>query len=359
MKKLFLIMLLLFAIQITNAQAHQMGANYNCKLQKGSFNTEKHYCAACAAKDKKEQDAKIAEDKRRNDVEMAKAKAEKEAKEKARLEKLAEEKKNAESGKVYINAQKNTVATSSSVQPKLAKNVTDSTIMVAIYNSSTLVQGFENEKKEILVKNNEWKATKTFSEISMTVNCPKNLGVVQLGYFNTSKDYTYHYDLVNSKGEYLFNDKSISDFYYLNDGWLLIKYFDNPNPTLYNLNTKNKIIIENISIYAKPQLNYSTNAYEKKHWILLYTFLPIFAENIALGNWIDQMSNRSKMAKNNLFKWASSKINEEILSKYSFALINTNSYAEYLNSGKTNFDNSNVILYCLTKKGELEVINLK
>jgi hypothetical protein len=99
MKKLIISMLLFFAIQTSQAQAHNMGTNYNCKLQKKGyfFNSEKHPCPACVAKDKKEQDAKIAEDKRRTDVAMAKAKAEREAKENARLEKLRIEQAEAKS----------------------------------------------------------------------------------------------------------------------------------------------------------------------------------------------------------------------------------------------------------------------
>lgn len=83
-------MLLLFAIQTTQAQAHNMGSNYNCKLQKKGyfFNSEKHPCPACAAKDKKEKDAKIAEDKRRFAAAQAEAEAKKAASEKVRLEKL-------------------------------------------------------------------------------------------------------------------------------------------------------------------------------------------------------------------------------------------------------------------------------
>ena len=90
MKSLFLTMLLLFAIQITQAQAHNMGTNYNCKLQKKGyfFNSEKHPCPACEAKDKKEQNAKIAEDKRRFAAAQAEAEAKKAASEKVRLEKL-------------------------------------------------------------------------------------------------------------------------------------------------------------------------------------------------------------------------------------------------------------------------------
>lgn len=345
-------MLLLFAIQNIQAQTHQMGANYNCKLKKGNGNTEGYPCEACTAKDKKEKDAKIAEDKRRFAAAQAEAEAKKAASEKVRLAKLAETEKNAESGKVYINGNKNTVSTSSSAQPKLAKNVTDNTIMVAIYNSYTLVQGFENEKKEILVKNNEWKETKTFSEISMTVNCPKNLGVVRLGdsYFNQFKDYTYHYDIVNSKGEYLFNDKNIRSIYYINDGWLLIGVFESYNYYLYNLNTKNKILLNNLAGEDYKQL------------FGCHIFLPIFSETTKLGFWVEHMAEKSKLVKNNLLEWAPSKISEEMLSKYSFALVHTNyGYAShYSGRHKSGYDASNtVILYCITKNGELEVINLK
>jgi len=88
MKKLFITMLLLFAIQTTQAQAHQMGANYNCKLKKRNPGTEGYPCEACTAIYKKEQNAKIAEDKRRFAAAQAEAEAKKAASEKVRLAKL-------------------------------------------------------------------------------------------------------------------------------------------------------------------------------------------------------------------------------------------------------------------------------
>lgn len=89
MKRLITICLLIVTTFMVNAQSHNMGGNYNCKLKKGNwFNEEKHACPACAAKDKKEKDAKLAEDNRRAQVIWDKAKADKIASENARLEKI-------------------------------------------------------------------------------------------------------------------------------------------------------------------------------------------------------------------------------------------------------------------------------
>jgi hypothetical protein len=116
MKKLFLTMLLIFSIQITQAQSHISTGKWQCQLVPSSLGYEKYTCPACDAQNKKEQAAKIAEEKRRFADAQAAATAKKEAREKERLEKIEEDKKNAESGKVYINSSNSAANTNSSNQ---------------------------------------------------------------------------------------------------------------------------------------------------------------------------------------------------------------------------------------------------
>lgn len=88
-------LLMLFCLNTAKAQSHKVGqANYNCKLNKKGwfFNSEKLPCPACDVTDKKEKTARAAEDKRRNDVVLAKAKADKIAAENLRFEKVRLEK---------------------------------------------------------------------------------------------------------------------------------------------------------------------------------------------------------------------------------------------------------------------------
>ena len=106
-KLLLILIIALFCANNVNAQSHNMGGNYNCKLKKGNwFNEEKHACPACAAKDKKEKDAKLAEDNRRAKVISDKYKADKIVSENARKAKLLEDTKKAHSGEVLINMPK-------------------------------------------------------------------------------------------------------------------------------------------------------------------------------------------------------------------------------------------------------------
>lgn len=352
-KLILLLISTLFCLSNANAQSHDMSPGSTCKLIKTHVNSESAVCPACAAKDKKEKDAKLAEDNRRNQVIWDKAKADKIASDKAWKEKQLEDAKNAHSGEVLINMPKNTVTTKNSAQPKTAKNVTDNTIMIGTnVNLQTYPQVFKNEKDEVILQNKDWATTQTFSAISMSEICVKNLGVVKIGDANFYfKPYTYRYDLVNSKGDYLFNDNTIKSINHLNDGWLLIGNFDSQNYFLYNLNTKNKIVLDNIT----------TEHYRDGQALDL--FLPIFPETIKLAG-PEHRAGYSERVKNNIFKWASSKISEEILSKYSFALVHTN-YGTAVNYAgnerqRREYDNSSmVVLYCVTENGELTKINLK
>ena len=348
-------MLLLFAIQTTQAQAHNMGSNYNCKLQKKGyfFNSEKHPCPACAAKDKKEKDAKIAEDKRRFAAAQAEAEAKKAASEKVRLAKLAETEKNAESGKVYINGNKNTVSTNNTI-PKnsksaiIVKNATNNTIMIATGPVGKLPNAFKNEKGEIILENKDWE-TESLIYNSMTTDSPKNLGIVRFS--NHSRGYGMTFDLVNSKGEYLFNDPEISQIQHIKDSWLLItRSYDYKNCFLYNINTGKKIFIGNYYIYVN---RYDANGFD--------VFTPIYSNSVELNSnsRFENQRYLTKMLRENLINWSSDIINEDMLSKYSFVLRVTNSYDNKYYGKKERYDESKTVLLCVTKNGELEVINLK
>lgn len=116
MKILLVAFITIFCLNNAHGQSHIVNANYGCRLKPGSLNTEKDLCPACAANDKKEQDAKIAEEKRHFADAQAAATAKKEASEKERLEKIKEDKKNAESGKVYINGNNSKGTTNNSAE---------------------------------------------------------------------------------------------------------------------------------------------------------------------------------------------------------------------------------------------------
>lgn len=85
-KILFMLLTLTFAVLNAAGQGHD-NSKGGCKLFKNHVSTG-YTCPACDAKDKKEQAARDAEDKRRSDAVNAKWEAEKKATENLRLEKL-------------------------------------------------------------------------------------------------------------------------------------------------------------------------------------------------------------------------------------------------------------------------------
>jgi hypothetical protein len=271
MKKLFLIMLLLFAIQITNAQAHQMGANYNCKLQKGSFNTEKHYCAACAAKDKKEQDAKIAEDKRRFAAAQAEAEAKKAASENARLEKLrieqAEEKiRKTEKVVVVNNSVDKAINIKQLESDKIYQNQKKSYFYSPIFWTwpNTLIdwvrvdsdrrkedKGFILNGKP-LFNNKEFLKCIAIPDPNLVrgeeylYNFPQNIGIVVLNQINNKnpKRSFYICDLINANGKRVLNDEDIGGIIHFVDDYFIVfkgNYYSNIFDEAYIYNTKTKI----------------------------------------------------------------------------------------------------------------------
>ncbi|MFL9831467.1 cell envelope integrity protein TolA [Flavobacterium sp. ST-87] len=158
-------LLMLFFLNSVNAQSHKVGqANYNCKLNKKGwfFNSEKLSCPACEATDKKEKTAKAAEDKRRNDVAIAKANADKLAAEKLRQEKLRlakEEEKRIKDKEIADKIandkaiQKNkqiaaSAAIKSNVKGQIGK--TDPSTVTSFYDNKRRVYGLIADGKEII-----------------------------------------------------------------------------------------------------------------------------------------------------------------------------------------------------------------
>ncbi|MFA9191317.1 hypothetical protein AAGV28_08040 [Flavobacterium sp. FZUC8N2.13] len=78
-KFLLLAVLILFCLNNVNAQSHISTGKYACQLVPKSRGYEKYTCPACAANDVKVAQAKAAEDKRRTDAAIAKANADKAA----------------------------------------------------------------------------------------------------------------------------------------------------------------------------------------------------------------------------------------------------------------------------------------
>lgn len=230
-------MLLLFAIQITQAQAHNMGANYNCKLKKRNPGTEGYPCEACTAIYKKEQNAKIAEDKRRFAAAQAEAEAKKAASEKVRLAKLAEEKKNAESGKVYINAQKSTVVTNNNTQSKKTEIKVNTNLRYMLGGGGDWKFYCNERKEETLIKGSNPNLKQPLraygtapiegTSIARYLH-PAETGIIYQNPYTgkwCNGQYPVIYDIVDFDLNTLFNDDSVHYIEHFYENWFFIGYF--------------------------------------------------------------------------------------------------------------------------------------
>lgn len=289
-KKLLLTFLLLLVGTISFAQSHDMRPGSTCKLIKTSVNTESMICPACAANDKKEKEAKNAEIKRRNDKLIADAKAKKEADDKAYRDKIAADKLKEGSGNVLINAQPtSTIVKTQAEKPKLEKAVykkdyfynVDKNIssqyrtLDYIYFTENKT-GFNLNGKSIL-DNNEFAGYFGIDSISNGKNFPPNIGIVKLHQKRTippgdGRKVSIEvpiFDLVNNKGERLFNDDKITlimhfvdDYFIIGRGeyhfiWGNVYYGTfSEGVTIYNLTTKKSFtLLENSGFYKKTYID--------------------------------------------------------------------------------------------------------
>jgi hypothetical protein len=268
----------------------------------------------------------------------AKAKAEKEARDKVWQDKLAEDKKNAESGKVYINA--NTSVVKGIIEPvKKATNVTDTTVMIGTSRSGSAFSPiFMNEKGETLLENKEWVRTYSFGEITLTqTGSIPNIGIVRIGdpYFHWKAN-TYHFDIVHLK-----------------DGWLLISCFDIKDNHLYNMYSQKKIMLESLIDNDVIRFYSGVNT--------LHYFVPIFSENLTLIGTLNyaQIASWSEDVKKNLSRKFGTQINEELLNACSFIFVHTNHNTNYLYAASNLDFFRTIVLYCMSKNGELTTIKLR
>ena len=351
MKKLIIFGIIIFLTLpfAVNAQSHNLGANYNCKLQKKgySFNSEKLSCPACKKKEEKEEEAKDVERKRRDDVEKANDEAKRKALEiKLRQEKLELEEKNRVT-EVRLVIPKSNVVNKIIQAEKGVINVTDKAILVAGSKK------FLNKNGEVLFENSEWNRTESIQELSYTETSIQNFGIVEI--MKDGNGYGYEKsraDVINSKGEYLFNDNNIKSLFHINDGWLLISPYNSNNYWIYNLLTKQKISL--ISI-AENSNGGDATAY----------FIPIFSNNIELNREVSGLVQSSQKIKKNFVSLFPTELNEAFLSKQSFVLVHASIQTAQLNRDYDSFkrviDDSvkTVLLYCISKDGKLSTVKLK
>jgi hypothetical protein len=238
-----------------NAQTHTFMPGW-CKLAKSTGKSAKsesaiHQCQVCDAKDKKEKDAKLAEDNRRAKVISDKYKADKIASENIRKAKQLEDAKNAYSGEVLINGNSNVA-----VKNIPSSKIYQSNKLQKIYfysinrhdNSNSIPDNyFDNGNNGFIIngdtifKKNEFKSCHGIASVPLNnnpeinkYNFPPNIGIVILNEEKiipprngrTSINRFAISDLVDSKGKRILNDDNISAIlHFADDYFILLKGF--------------------------------------------------------------------------------------------------------------------------------------
>jgi hypothetical protein len=348
---IFFIVLLAAASGI--AQAHDLDPASCCKLTKNYRGTECNPCPACTAASKKEQEAKKTEDKRRSDAILAANNAKLAELKRQSDVKKAEALKNAHSGELVINAQVPSTkpkAAPKAVPPKKALKTTDDVIFAKGEGSRQLYgksAPFFNEKDEIITQSADWSATYTVRDISFTENAPKNFGIARIGDHNFNWR-EYSFNLVGSTGKYLLEDNDITSICHLRNNWLLIACRPG-NFYLLNMQTQEKI---NLPFFGKQ----ANHGYQN--------FPPIFSDKVIMNTERPEISehmiDESRMVKKSMMRYFPNEVNENVLSRYSFVLFQTD-FRETLNIiTNANFDwVSRIEMYGITENGEMETIRIK
>lgn len=302
----FVVSLLVFTVfmgNIAKAQSHFTKC-VMCKYNKNYVPNAKYgteapcACAACAKENEKERQAKIAENKRRQDVVIAKKKAEKEARDKAFAEEQRKKQQEAKSGEVVINNTPSKPTNNSKVKQEkknisIQKGIMYSNFSHSMYNLSR-VYGGEGIRDYFILNGNpvlQGKFRACFSLASDAENnqkFPENIGIAALKKtkktnFGDAKEATTICDLVNESGERLLKDDEITFIIHFYGEWFVLfkngwskSYTRNPvtfeDADFYNFKTKERIplkrntdnnhYVEDIEYnveYEKPHSDWKNN----------------------------------------------------------------------------------------------------
>jgi uncharacterized Zn finger protein (UPF0148 family) len=279
MKKLITICLFM-AVSIGYSQGHQSGGKWCCPfLGTRCDGVGTYLCPACAKTEKAEREAKATEDKRRAVAHAEKVKSDKIARDlayKKQQKELAEKNKSTE---VFVTMPKSTAIKNTTPDKKTEskgmvrnyfytqiKTINNQSIddMYFRYQEFSNYFLINNEKK---FTNNEFKTcigvyTNEYLKYS---NFPPNIGIVVLNESFTDRHgkSIQISDLIDSKGNRILNDNSISIIIHFADDYFIAfrgmyssvgtsnerRFFaDSGEPFIYNLKTKQKILIPRYTI---------------------------------------------------------------------------------------------------------------
>jgi len=285
MKSFLTIVLLLFMVQVANAQSHVSKseyARYNCRFApKGWNNAEgKLMCPAC---DKENEDArkkKIVDDKAASaahNLKNEKLKAENAIAFKKKQAEYAAKNKVTE---VHVTMGKTPVSENKKPEPTVKKGPVKLGKDIQLYagwgmgmfTHNGRTNCFLNENKDTVLKSNDYlEAYAVMGENKN--NFPKNIGIVLLKETNKISNGREQNvaDIVDLKGKRYFNDNTISTIFHLADDYFVVcksptlpewrsygnNYTGYENVEIYNLKTKKSIKLDkdagrfvSISIYV-------------------------------------------------------------------------------------------------------------
>lgn len=288
--KVLILSILIFASVDGYAQTHSFSPGW-CRLAKPGKNQVKGesailQCKVCAKEKETEQNAKKVEDKRRSDVATANYKAKKADEKIAADLKKAENLKNENSGKVFINAPKTVPSKAGTNKKAESQKPKDHYFYSHGYGLHSLLnmKNLKNDKNWFVVngdtifnKNEFGKCVALMLEGNNNdpenkLNFPPNIGIVILKEPKTMTLYSNNKsferevpisDLIDAKGNRLINDDAITYIiHFVGDYFLLFKgsffnnyqtsYFTFDDAEIYNYKTKKSYALrKEQSIYNK------------------------------------------------------------------------------------------------------------
>lgn len=221
------------------AQSHNvkaLGCKYYQKSGNGAAVNTYEVCTVCKDKKEKEQKAKQAEDKRRQEALVAKTKADnerkaKEAAEKARIEKEKNKPTNAVIAVSPSTGGKSTVTKAAEKMEEGYLYISDFPYSIRNFefendgaNDKNLSKGFTFNGKDVFADKFRRCYGKVTQEGAYLSNFPKNIGLVELIERNKIRDnlYTPIFDLITTSGERILKDNRISYIEFLGNNDFLI-----------------------------------------------------------------------------------------------------------------------------------------
>jgi hypothetical protein len=250
-KILLTVFILTFTAIQVNAQSHISTGDYKCLLVPNSGNGLGGVsCPACQVKIKKEREAKAVEDKRRAVAQAEKNKADQIARQKTLEKEKKENEVKLKASEVYMTMPKSTSVKNTTPSKKTEQKVTQKIYfytdmdynynqsfskMIYSPNDSENNSYFIVNNKKVFTNNEFKKCVGTYAENKY--NFPPNVGIVVLNESFTNKkgEDVPIYDLIDSKGNRILKDNSVSMILHFVDDYFIL--FTNIFNSSYETNT--------------------------------------------------------------------------------------------------------------------------